>query len=251
MKIKKILFSIPFLTSLLFSQSTGEEVFNTNCSSCHSNILGIINNGGYDNSYITPAPYIYDLVTKLKEKTKTKEEFSKFITEYIKNPNKRKSLYGKKAIKEFGLMPPLEGIVSNEEVTLLIDYLYNEQYDKKKTPKKIEEPVKIDSRESLFTKNCATCHTTSIGVEVNLAGDYKNIYEAPYIGDVVIKLAQKSETKEKFIAYVGDYINDPDMRKSLYGKKAIKKFGLMPSLKGAMSDEEVTDLANYLYEKYR
>jgi len=49
---------------------------------------------------------------------------------------------------------------------------------------------------------------------------------------------------------VKDYINEPDKRKSLYGKRAIKDFGLMPSLKGVMSDEETTGLADYLYHKY-
>lgn len=47
-----------------------------------------------------------------------------------------------------------------------------------------------------------------------------------------------------------DYIDEPDKRKSLYGKRAIKDFGLMPSLKGVMSDEETTGLADYLYHKY-
>jgi len=49
---------------------------------------------------------------------------------------------------------------------------------------------------------------------------------------------------------VKDYIDEPDKRKSLYGKRAIKDFGLMPSLKGVMSDEETTGLADYLYHKY-
>ena len=250
MKIKKILFFIPFATTMLFSQPTGEKVFNKNCYSCHAEILGIVNDGGYDNSYITPAPYIYDLVKKLKEETKTKEEFSKFITEYIENPDKRKSLYGKKAIKKFGLMPSLKGLMSEEETTLLIDYLYNEEYKPKEAPKKVKKVAKIDPREPLFTNNCAACHTTATGVKINLEGDHEIIYEAPYIGDVVALVQKSTKSKEKFVEYIGNYINDPDMRKSLYGKKAIKKFGLMPSLKGAMSDEESVQLANYLYENY-
>ena len=129
MKLKKILFFIPLATTILFSQSiTGEELFNKNCSQCHATILGVTNDGGYDNSYITPAPYVADLVKKLKEETGSKEKFENFIKEYIENPNKRKTLYGKSGIKKFGLMPSLNGLMSDEEKSLLIDYLYNEKY---------------------------------------------------------------------------------------------------------------------------
>jgi len=250
MKIRKILFTIPFATTMLFSQPTGEEIFNTNCSDCHAKILGIVNDGGYDNRYITPAPYIYNLVEKLKEETKTEEKFSKFIIEYIENPDKRKSLYGKRAIKKFGLMPSLKGAITEDEAKLLIDYLYNEEYKPKETPKKIKKIVKVDPREPLFTNNCAACHTTATGVKINLEGDHEVIYEAPYIGDVVIKVEKETKTKEEFVSFIESYINEPDVRKSLYGKKAIKKFGLMPSLKGAMSADEIKQLANYLYEIY-
>jgi len=81
-------------------------------------------------------------------------------------------------------------------------------------------------------------------------GEVTHIYEAPYAKDVVNKLKAETKTKEAFIAFVKDYIDEPDKRKSLYGKKAIKDFGLMPSLKGIMSDSEATGLAEYLYQKY-
>ena len=101
----------------------------------------------------------------------------------------------------------------------------------------------------LFSKYCASCHTTVIGVNES-GGKVTPIYEAPYAKDVVNKLKAETKTKEAFIAFVKDYIDAPDKRKSLYGKKAIKDFGLMPSLKGVMTDSEATGLAEYLYGKY-
>jgi len=103
----------------------GEEIFNQNCSSCHATILGISNDGGYDNKYITSAPYVVDLVDKLREETGSKEKFGEFIKEYIQNPDKRKSLYGKKAIKKFGLMPSLKGVMKDDEIKGLANYLYD------------------------------------------------------------------------------------------------------------------------------
>jgi cytochrome c len=250
MKFRKILFFIPLTTTILFSQPTGKEVFNQNCASCHANILGVTNDGGYDNSYITPAPYVSDLVRKLKDETKTEEKFAEFIKEYIENPNKRKTIYGKEAIKKFGLMPSLKGAINDEEKSLLIKYLYNEDYNPK-TVKKIviKKAKKIDPREKIFVKNCATCHNNILGI-VN-SGGYDNTYitPAPYIDDLVKKLKQETSTKEKFTTFIKEYIENPDKRKSLYGKRAIKKFGLMPSLKGALKEDEITQLANYLYEK--
>jgi len=251
MKLKKILFFIPLATTVLFSQPTGEKVFNTNCAACHATILGVTNDGGYDNSYITPAPYISDLVAKLKQETGSKEKFAEFIKEYIENPNKRKSLYGKRAIKKFGLMPSLEGAINDEEKSLLINYLYNEEYIKKDV-KKVEKPKevkKVDPREKLFTKNCAVCHATILGVTNDGGYDNSYITPAPYVTKLVKKLKSETKSKEEFTQFIREYIQNPNKRKSLYGKRAIKKFGLMPSLEGALTPDEITQLANYLYEK--
>ena len=123
MKINKLYISALIATSM-YAQ-TGQDVFIKNCSVCHANILGVTNSDGYENTYITPAPYVKNLVQKLKEETGSKEKFGKFIINYIKNPDKRKSLYGKKAIKKFGLMPSLKGVLSDDDASRLANYLYN------------------------------------------------------------------------------------------------------------------------------
>ncbi len=122
MRVRNIALLVLLVTPLLFAK-TGEELFNDNCAVCHATILGVTNDGGYENSYITPAPYVTDLVQKLKDKSTTKERFAEFIRDYIENPDKRKTLYGKKAIKKFGLMPPLKGVMSDEELSKLVNYL--------------------------------------------------------------------------------------------------------------------------------
>jgi len=72
--------------------------------------------------------------------------------------------------------------------------------------------------------------------------------KAPYIKDVITKIKEKTNSRDKFVRFIKDYINHPDRKKSLYGKKAIKEFGLMPALNGVMTDKETTQLANYLYD---
>ncbi len=240
--------SLILLLSTILYAKTGEELFNTYCYKCHANILGITNDGGYDNSYITVAPYIKELVKKLKNKTKTKVKFQQFITDYIQNPDKRKSLYGKKAIKKFGLMPSLNGAMSPDEIAKLTDYLYN--YNNEEKPKVVKQEVKksLSYEEKLFNNNCAMCHAKILGVTND--GGYENSYitPAPYVTDLLAKLRKMTHSKEEFVNFISDYIRDPHKRKSLYGKRAIKKFGLMPSLKDKISKEDAKRLAQYLYE---
>ena len=155
-------------------------------------------------------------------------------------------------------MPSLKGAMTESESTVLAEYMYSD-YGKEIQKAEEKEVVlsEADKRsvqetnpnELLFNKYCASCHTTVIGVNES-GGDVTNVYEAPYAKDVINKLKTETKTKEAFITFVKDYINEPDKRKSLYGKKAIKDFGLMPSLKGAMTDSESTGLAEYLYDKY-
>ena len=256
MKIKNITLFTLLATSTLLAQS-GEALFTNYCASCHTTVVGVNESGGK----VTPiyeAPYAQDVIDKVKAETKTKEAFITFVKDYIDEPDKRKSLYGKKAIKDFGLMPSLKGVMTDDESTILAEYLYSD-YGKEPQKTETEEIVlsKADEKsvqeakanEALFSKYCASCHTTVIGVSAT-CGNVTPIYQAPYAKDVIDKVKAETKTKEAFIVFVKDYIDEPDKRKSLYGKKAIKDFGLMPSLKGAMTDSESTGLAEYLYDKY-
>ena len=248
MKIIVLLLVSFFSLLLAQEEKNGKELFDANCAKCHATILGVANDGGYENTYITPAPYVRDLVAKLKTKTASKEEFTKFISEYIQNPNKRKSLYGKRAIKKFGLMPSLKGTLNHEEVKKLADYLYNYKENKnikiKKAPK-VTKPITRGER--VFKGNCSKCHATILGFANDGGYDNKYITPAPYVKDLVAKLKKKTGSKEKFTAFISEYIQNPNKRKSLYGKKAIKEFGLMPSLEGAINKQDIKELSDYLY----
>ncbi len=256
MKMKNALVFTVISTSTLFSQS-GDMLFNKNCAICHATVIGVNEAGGK----VTPiydAPYAKDIINKLKIETKTKEAFITFIKDYINEPNKRKSLYGKKAIKDFGLMPSLKGAMTENESTILAEYLYNDygKIIKKEEVKKVilseeEKSLReeVKKNEILFSKYCASCHATAVGVNES-GGKVTAFYEAPFVKDVMIKIKDETKTKEAFIDFIKDYINEPNKRKSLYGKKAIKNFGLMPSLKGVMTEDEINGLADYLYTVY-
>jgi len=256
MKMKNIVLLTVLSISTLLAQS-GDALFSKYCASCHTTVVGVDESGGKV-THIYEAPYAKDVINKLKTETKTKEAFIIFVKNYINEPDKRKSLYGKRAIKNFGLMPSLKGAMTDSESTVLAEYMYSD-YGKKIQKVEEKEVVLSDAdkkaveeakaNEALFTTYCSSCHTTVVGVNES-GGKVTPIYEAPYVKDVMSKLKAETKTKEEFITFIKDYINAPDKRKSLYGKRAIKDFGLMPSLKGVMTDSEATGLAEYLYHKY-
>jgi len=250
--MKRIVLFTALSATMLFAGS-GKDLFTKYCSSCHTTVMGLNESGG-EVTNVYGAPYAKDVISKLKNETKTKEEFIEFVKDYINEPDKRKSLYGKKAIKDFGLMPSLKGAMSDSESGRLAEYLYDgyeeELQEKAEVLNVDEKTVKsVSHGEVLFNKYCATCHTTVIALNES-GGEITNVYGAPYAKDVVNKLRAETKSKEAFIEFVKDYISEPDKRKSLYGKKAIKDFGLMPSLKGVMSDSDSLQLAEYLYHKY-
>ncbi len=245
MKLTKIILTSVFTASVVYAQS-GATLFNTYCSSCHTEVLGTNESGGKI-THIYEAPFAGDIVQKLKLNTKNKDEFISFIKDYINIPSKRKSLYGQKAIKEFGLMPSLNGVLTDNESTKLATFLYQDY--NKETKKEKKENINKIAKESLFTTYCSSCHAEVLGTNES-GGKITHIYAAPYVKDIVKKLKIKTKSKSEFISFIKDYINLPSKRKSLYGKKAIKEFGLMPSLSGVLSDKESTKLANDLYINY-
>ena len=247
--MKKIIAVSMFTVSLLCAQAQN-ALFTKHCAGCHAEIIGIDESGG-DTTYICKAPHIEEVIKRLKEKTNTKAEFVSFIKDYINMPEKRKSLYGRRAVKEFGLMPTLSGALSDSESTELANYLYSGYGKKKEVVAKEVKKVKKKKKEEdiIFEKHCAGCHTEIMGIDES-GGEITYIYKAPHIESVIKKLKQKTKSKAEFVSFIKDYINMPEKRKSLYGRRAVKKFGLMPSLNGVLSDEEETKLANSLYEKY-
>jgi macrodomain Ter protein organizer (MatP/YcbG family) len=193
------------------------------------------------------APYAKDVVRKLKAKTKSKAEFVSFIKDYINMPSKRKSLYGKRAIKSFGLMPPLTGVMTDAQETKLANYLYDDllKNDTKVKTKKVAIK-KVEDQNVLFQKHCAECHYDAVGA-YETGDTITKEYQAPYAKDVVKKLKAKTKNEAEFVSFIKDYINMPSKRKSLYGRRAIKHFGLMPALTGVMTDAQITKLATDLY----
>jgi hypothetical protein len=137
--------------------------------------------------------------------------------------------------------------MTDAQITKLANYLYDDllKDDTKVQTKKVASK-KQKNQNVLFQKHCAVCHMDAVGA-YETAGTITKVYQAPYAKDVVKKLKAKTKNEAEFISFIKDYVNMPSKRKSLYGKRAIKDFGLMPPLTGVMTDAEITKLATDLY----
>ena len=96
--------------------------------------------------------------------------------------------------------------------------------------------------ETLLNEKCAVCHIVS-GIT---AEKLKNMVAPPMWG-VVKKVKTNHKTREEGIAFIVDYSLDPSEEKMIFPKAAKERFGLMPSQKGNVTEEELKAIAEYLY----
>ena len=99
------------------------------------------------------------------------------------------------------------------------------------------------SGKQLLTANCISCHATQH------VADESTMLAPPIMG-VIRHVKEKYPNKEDAVAFMIDYIQNPSADKAVCESKAIERFGLMPSLKGAVSSEELEKIANYAYNTY-
>jgi mono/diheme cytochrome c family protein len=99
------------------------------------------------------------------------------------------------------------------------------------------------SGEELFKANCTSCHATAHQED-------ESKFVAPYIMGAVRHVKEKFDTKEAAVKFMVDYIQNPSKEKAACEPRSIEKFGVMPSLKGAVSPADLEKIANYAYDTY-
>lgn len=99
------------------------------------------------------------------------------------------------------------------------------------------------SGEELFKANCTACHAT-----VHPKDESKQV--APPIMGAVRHVKNRFATKDDAVKFIVDYAQNPTKEKAACDAESIKKFGVMPSLKGAVSLEDLKKIAEYVYDTY-
>ncbi len=111
--------------------------------------------------------------------------------------------------------------------------------------------------EKIFDAQCASCHVKLISKEETL----KHIKQmkAPPMIEVSHQLKSNIKIVEDIdneihravvVAFIKDYVLNPHLDKSMCNGGALDRFGLMPSQKGKISDEELDTVAQWVYDYY-
>ena len=108
----------------------------------------------------------------------------------------------------------------------------------------------------VYKKNCMSCHAEMMSAKHALA--HLNTLVAPPMVEVSNRLKENIQTTDEeedvnrylFILFVKDYIVNPNLDNSMCNTGAIEKFGVMPSLKGKINEDEKQAVAEWLYDRY-
>jgi len=97
------------------------------------------------------------------------------------------------------------------------------------------------SGQSVYDKHCAVCHKM-VKPKSNLL--------APPMPSVSKRLQRDINSKEEFVAFVRDYIQNPSQEKGHCSPKAFKHLGTMPPIGKSLTKEELDVISLWLYENF-
>lgn len=95
--------------------------------------------------------------------------------------------------------------------------------------------------ETVYIKHCMACHKME---------KPKTGLLAPPMPAVSKRLQRDIHTKEQFVAFVKDYIQNPSREKGHCSPKAFKKLGTMPPIGKSLTKEEREAVSLWLYENF-
>ncbi len=98
---------------------------------------------------------------------------------------------------------------------------------------------------SLLEKNCASCHMLTTP-----APEMIPTFKAPAMDAVGFHLKLAMQDPKEMEKFIVDYVQNPDASKSVCESNKVQKFGVMPSLKGKVSEEDLKKIATYIVMHY-
>ena len=118
--------------------------------------------------------------------------------------------------------------------------------------------------EQINKTNCSACHmlksplnhdkmkTMSKKDRMSMKEKMMKTMKAPPMSKVSAKLKfDFKNDKNKFVAFVKDYIVNPSADKSHCMPMALKKFGLMPAMGKSLNNTELNVIANWLHDNFK
>jgi len=118
-----------------------------------------------------------------------------------------------------------------------------------------------DEGKVLFSKHCVQCHTPFIAMsklKENFLDKNNTLLQlkAPTLNQLSYRLKQQVGDRHgdedlhrmEVTAFMSDYVIHPDSSKSVCLDDVIRHFQTMPSLKGKVTEDELENIGDYLYD---
>ena len=99
-----------------------------------------------------------------------------------------------------------------------------------------------ENAQELLEKHCTTCHMTSSSTHTK-----SDKIIAPPMWGVMKKMRENFHNDDDAIKFLVEYSMHPSEDKMIFPEATKKYFGLMPSLKGKVPQEDLETIAKYLY----
>lgn len=100
--------------------------------------------------------------------------------------------------------------------------------------------------EVLFEQKCMICHMKEKPTPQARA----NMLAPPAMGVMFNLKAAFNNDKKATLAFMRDYIVEPSAEKAKCLPQAINRFGIMPTLKGTLTQEELNLVTEYMYDTF-
>jgi len=109
----------------------------------------------------------------------------------------------------------------------------------------------------VYQKHCMSCHVEMME-KSEVLKKFKTLKAPPMVeisnrlkGNIILKEPDEMVKRRVVIAFIKDYMENPSIDHSMCEVGALDNFGIMPSLKGRLSDDEREAVAQWVYDRYK
>ena len=108
----------------------------------------------------------------------------------------------------------------------------------------------------VYKKQCMSCHVEMMDKKTTKKL-FKTLKAPPMLEvsnrlkeNIIIADDDEDVHRHLVTLFIRNYIDNPDLAKTMCHPMAIERFGVMPSLKGKLSEEEKQAVADWIYDRY-
>jgi len=102
----------------------------------------------------------------------------------------------------------------------------------------------------LLEQKCSQCHNLDLPPKTFQDEKAPPMMAVAFHIKDFIKASSESDKIPKAIDFVKDYVVNPSASKSFCDKKSLQTYGVMPSQKGKVTQDELQAIAEYMFEHY-